>query len=188
MKGLLQHLRELGGTHPLDQLFLDRIADRIRERCQAVPTHAHSRIGAEHAIEAAAKAAIVEVFQEEFPNAIKPLVVTKKWPFAECWIVEDEALIKYSFSPETDHLMGGIACDPIRIVIHRAPRSLMQRLKDDLLRRKQNPELAPVGTPDGRPELKLEATPPPRATPAPRAALPTAPKRPEPEKRPKRTL
>jgi hypothetical protein len=138
----------------MDEAFLANIAERVRTRCQAVPTQAFNRIGAERAIEDAARTAIVEVFLEEFPDAIRPLRVTAKWPFAECWIIEDEAIIKYSFSPETDALMGGIACDPIRIVVRRSPPGLVKRMVSAFKRAKAD-EMAPVGTPDGRPELKL---------------------------------
>jgi len=177
MKGFFQHLGELAGHHPMDEAFLANIAERVRTRCMAVPTQAFNRIGAERAIEDAARTAIVEVFLEEFPDAIRPLRVTAKWPFAECWIIEDEAIIKYSFSPETDALMGGIACDPIRIVVRRSPPGLVKRMVSAFKRAKAD-EMAPTGTPDGRPELKLSRpASPPRPAPT-RSTAPPAPQKP----------
>ena len=164
MSGFIQHMRELFGQHPFDEVFAANIREAIRENCSKVLVHVHSRQKAEERLEEAAKEAIVKAFQDEFPNSIKPLVVRPDWPYAECWITDDEALIRYSFSPETDQLMGGIAFEPIRIVVNRAPPGLVRRLIAGMRKDRKTPEPAPIGTPDSRPELKLE-TPVPKAKP-----------------------
>ena len=157
MSGFFQHLSELLGRHPFDDAFIETMRERIREHCSRVPVHVHKRQVAAARLELAAKEAIVSVFQDEFPNAIRPHTVRPDWPYAECWITDDEALIRFSFSPETDSIMGGHTLEPVRIVVQRAPPGLMKRLADSMLKqRKQAPaELPPTGTPDGRPELKL---------------------------------
>lgn len=159
MSGFFQHLSELLGRHPFDDAFIETMRERIREHCSRVPVHVHKRQVAEARLELAAKEAIVSVFQDEFPNAIRPHTVRPDWPYAECWITDDEALIRYSFSPETDGIMGGVTLEPVRLIVQRAPPGLMKRLTDSMLkRRKAAPaELPPTGTPDGRPELKLQA-------------------------------
>lgn len=169
MSGFFQHVRELFGQHPFDEVFATRIRESIRENCSKVLVHVHNRQQAEQRLEEAAKEAIVAAFQEEFPHSIRTLVVRPDWPYAECWITDDEALIRYSFSPETDRLMGGIAFEPVRIVVNRAPPGFMRRLIDGMLKQRKADELAPVGTKDGRPELKLKE---PVAT-APKAEKPS---------------
>lgn len=155
MSGFFQHMRELFGQHPFDDVFAANIREAIRENCSKVLVHVHSRQKAEERLEEAAKEAIVKAFQDEFPNSLKPLVVRPDWPYAECWITDDEALIRYSFSPETDALMGGIAFEPIRIVVNRAPPGLLKRLVSGF-KAERGKDLAPTGTEDGRPELKLK--------------------------------
>jgi len=152
--GFIQHMREFFGQHPFDDVFAANIREAIRENCSKVLVHVHSRQKAEERLEEAAKEAIVKAFQAEFPHSIKPLIVRPDWPYAECWITDDEALIRYSFSPETDQLMGGIAFEPIRIVVNRAPPGLMRRIISGM-KKDRKAEPAPIGTPDSQPELKL---------------------------------
>jgi hypothetical protein len=171
VKGLFQHMSEtLLGRLPWDEALIDQMREEIRTRCSAVPVHVHSRQRAEFKIAEAAKEAVVHVLQKEFPNSIRPIVVSRDWPWAECWISDDEALIRFSFSPETDDLMGGVACEPVRIVVTRAPPGLMKRMTDAMLKRRE-PDLAPVGTPHGKPELKLN-----KPLPAAKPKAPEAPK------------
>lgn len=167
MSGFLQHMRELFGQHPFDEVFANRIREAIRENCSKVLVHVHSRQKAEERLEEAAREAIVKAFQDEFPDSIRPIVVRPDWPYAECWITDDEALIRYSFSPETDRLMGGIAFEPIRIVVTRAPPGLMRRMIEGMRKDRKTPEMPPTGTPDGQPELKLSQ--PIKAKPAPKS-------------------
>ena len=134
MSGFFQHLSELLGRHPFDDAFIETMRERIREHCSRVPVHVHKRQVAEARLELAAKEAIVSVFQDEFPNAIRPHTVRPDWPYAECWITDDEALIRFSFSPETDSIMGGHTLEPVRIVVQRAPPGLMKRLADSMLK------------------------------------------------------
>lgn len=188
MSGFTQHVSEfILGRHPWDQEFMDKVAARIRKYCASVPTHTYSRQLAEVMLVEATKAAIVSVFQEEFPNPIRRIVVRKDWPYAECWIVEDEAIIKYSWSPETDDLMGGVACEPIRIVIQRAPEGLLARLKRSWFKdRKGEKEIAPTGTPDGQPEMVLSQPiqkPAPAKIPSPTKTVTVPPTKPGPVKR-----
>jgi hypothetical protein len=179
--GFVQHLRELFGQHPFDEVFAANIREAIRENCSKVLVHVHNRQKAEERLEEAAKEAIVKAFQEEFPHAIRPMIVRPDWPYAECWITDDEALIRYSFSPETDQLMGGIAFEPIRIVVNRAPPGLMRRIIAGF-KADRAAEAAPTGTPDGRPELKLTA---PLKQPVTVAAKAAAPARAKPAQEPK---
>lgn len=154
-KGLFQHMSEtLLGRLPWDEALIEQMREEVRTRCSAVPVHVHSRQRAEFKIAEAAKEAIVHVLQREFPNSVRPIVVSRDWPWAECWISDDEALIRFSFSPETDDLMGGVACDPVRIVVQRAPPGLLKRMAEAMWKQRE-PEPAPIGTPDGKPELKL---------------------------------
>jgi hypothetical protein len=186
VSGFFQHLSELLGRHPFDDAFIETMRERIREHCSRVPVHVHKRQVAEARLELAAKEAIVSVFQDEFPNAIRPHTVRPDWPYAECWITDDEALIRFSFSPETDSIMGGHTLEPVRIVVQRAPPGLMKRLADSMLKqRKQAPaELPPTGTPDGRPELKLKVPAQAAQRPAPaKPSRPTPPARDKPRPR-----
>jgi hypothetical protein len=156
MRGLFQHLSETFlGKLPWDEALIDKMREEVRTRCSAVPVHVHSRQRAERRIAEAAREAVVAVLQAEFVNSMKPIVVTNDWPYAECWISDDEALIRFSFSVETDELMGGVACEPVRIVVQRAPPGLLKRFTNSMWKSRET-ESAPLGTPDGRPELKLE--------------------------------
>ena len=169
-KGLFQHMSEtLLGRLPWDETLIEQMREEIRTRCSAVPVHVHSRQRAEHRLAEVACEAIVAILQKEFPNSVRPIVVSRDWPWAECWISDDEALIRFSFSPETDDLMGGVACDPVRIVVQRAPPGLLKRMAEAMWKSRQ-PELAPVGTPHGKPELKLSKPLPAAKPKAPEAA------------------
>lgn len=179
--GLLQHVREFVGRIPIDEQFARDVRTAIRDACASVKTHVYTRQQAERKLEETAKEAIVHVFQEQFPNSIKPFMVRSTWPYAECWIVEDEAFIRYSFSPETDAWMGGIAFEPLRIPIHRAPPGLMRRLWQGLKARRDE-EAAPIGRPEEEAdELLLDA--PVEELPRP----PAAPAKPLPPGMPPRT-
>lgn len=153
MNRFLQQLVELSGAHPYDQIFIDKITERITRRCSLVPVQVHKRYQAQERLEQAAKEAIVEVYHEEFPDAWFPIRVKKNWPFANCIIRGNEAFIEFSFSPETDALAGGIVIEPVKITVQRAP-NILTRAAQAIFKRKpgddRETELAPVGTPTGK--------------------------------------
>lgn len=144
MAGIGQHLGEaLLGRHPWDDVFIGKVSERVKRRCALVPVHVHHRARAEMRLVEAAREAIVEVFLEEFPNAIFPLRVRRDWPQADCIICEDEAVIRFSFSPETDELMGGAFVEPVRILVRRPPPNAFQRATRSLFGEKTSTATKP---------------------------------------------
>jgi hypothetical protein len=154
MNRFLQHLSELAGRHPFDDQFIAAVSDRVRKRCAQVPVHVHKRPQAELRIEEAAREAIVEVFLEEFPDALFPIKVKRDWPRADCIIADDEAVIRFSFSPETDALMGGVFIEPVRIVVKRAPPNVFNRAARAILRRAEKPMELKTPAPPAAPAAK----------------------------------
>lgn len=188
MNRYLQQILELAGQHPFDDVFVAKIQKRIIYRASQVPVHVHKRFQGQERIEQATKEAIVEVYHEEFPDAWFPIVVKANWPYANCVIKGNKALIEYSFSPETDALMGGIELEPVEISIQRAPNIISRAAKAIMDRKKgddRQPEFAPTGRPD-KVSAQAQPTPQPIAKPRPastQAAPKPAPKRP-PTRRP----
>lgn len=135
---IFQHLMELAGRHPWDQDFVEKCRSRVKEFCARVPVHVHHVVQAKDRLAQAAKEAIVDVFLEEFPNALVPVKVKPDWPRVLVIIADDEALIEFSFSPETDALMGGNAIEAVRIVVKRAPPNIAQRAVKGIMDRLRN--------------------------------------------------
>ena len=99
MNRFMQHLSELAGRHPWDDAFVAAVSDRVRKRCAQVPVHVHKRPQAELRLEEAAREAIVEIFLEEFPDALFPIKVKRDWPRADCIIADDEAVMRRATKP-----------------------------------------------------------------------------------------
>jgi hypothetical protein len=154
IKSVINHLKEWSGRVPVDDVLSRDVREAIRATCSAAVVHVYNRQQAETRLAQAAKEAIVSVFQANFPNSLRPFVIRRDWPYAEVWICEDEAIIRYSFSPETDVLMGGIAFEPIRIPIQRAPPGILTRM---LAGKRESREIldAPIGRPEAEEELVL---------------------------------
>jgi hypothetical protein len=169
---VINHFKEWAGRVPIDDKLAQEVREAIRGVCSAAVVHVYNRQQAETRLAQAAKEAIVAVFQANFPNSLRPFVVRRDWPYAEVWICEDEAIIRYSFSPETDVLMGGIAFEPLRITIQRAPPGLVSRMLTSARKLRETFE-APTGRPEAEEELLLtETVEPPEASEPPRAAKP----------------
>lgn len=196
-------LAALHERHPWDEDFAAEIESKIKEMCSAVPVHVHKPDEAELELERAARAAIVICYQKEYDDAWFPIVVKRSWPIADAIIEGDEALIRYSISPEIDALLGGNQRPRIRIKVKRAPPNIYQRAAKGigaLLRREpkvrpelelshvvsppapkpppvtQERDLAPTGHPDGATRRTQPATP--QSPPAQNIQRPTVqPKR-----------
>lgn len=166
MNRYLQQILELAGQHPFDDVFIAKIEKRIIYRASQVPVHVHKRFQGQERIEQATKEAIVEVYHEEFPDAWFPIVVKHNWPFANCVIKGNEALIEYSFSPETDALMGGIQLEPVKITVQRAP-NIISRATRAILDRKKGDDRQPELPPIGKPETALATAQKPGTAPKP---------------------
>jgi hypothetical protein len=148
-------LAALHERQPWDEEFAAEIESKIKEMCSAVPVHVHKPDEAELALERAVREAVVICYQAEYSDAWFPIVVKRKWPIADCIIEGDEALIRYSISPEIDALLGGNQRPRIRIKIRKAPPTIYQRAAKGIgamLRRE----------PKVRPELELTQAAPPR--------------------------
>lgn len=156
-------LGDLLDRHPWDEGFIEEVRERVAKRCAALPVHVYKIRDAELRLEETARGAIVEVFQENFDDAWFPIKVRKDWPVADCIISpvpeleRHEAVIRIAFSPETSALMGGDPIDAIRVPVNVVAPNIVQKTLNRIFkaRKAAPPELAPVGTPDGRKELHL---------------------------------
>lgn len=168
------NLNQLLGQYPINEGFIEDLRERVRKECSKVPVHVHKRTGAQQRLEIAACEAITAYWQESFPDAWFPITMRPDWPWSHCIIKENKAVIEFSIGPETDGHRGGREIEPVEITVQRAPANILTRAlrafdKRDL-KAEREPILPPVGTPDGKPELKLSE--PIKAKPAQKPAPP----------------
>ena len=193
MSSFRENLNDLLGRYPYDEAFIEAIRQRVTRECSKVPVHIHKRTQAQNRLVLAAREAIVLHFDEAFADAWFPFTLRAGWPIANCIIKGNIARVEFSFGPETDGERGGQEIEPVEFPVQRAKPNILTRAlrafeKRDLKAERQK-EPAPVGTPDGRAELKLTTklgTPPPKAVAASKSPV----RKPEPSKPapPKRTL
>lgn len=97
----------------------------------------------------------------------------RDWPISDATIYDSDpdeppfALIKISYSPETNFFQGGNPIKSIKVYVTRPPKNIWQRtLKAIKGRPVTDPaaDISPVGTPTGQPAAK--------AAPAPRSPAP----------------
>lgn len=151
--------------------FVEHVRGQIHRRCAEFPTHVYNPRNAELQLEECARAVIVDCLITEFPDWLTMPVVTRDWPKAHCLISADRssARMLVSWSPETDALRGGTPVDAIDFPIKQAPPSVTKRMLNSVLnaipgRRVADPDLAPVGTPDGKPKRAAATPPAPNST------------------------
>lgn len=160
MASFFDNLNQLLGQYPLHEGFMEGLRKRVETECSKVPVHVHKRAGAQQRLEIAACEAITAYWQESFPDAWFPITMRPDWPWSHCIIKGNKAVIEFSIGPETDGHRGGKEIEPVEINVQRAPANIITRAlqafeKRDL-KAEREPILPPVGTPDGRPELKLK--------------------------------
>lgn len=168
-------LRDLTGHYPITDADIEELRKFVSGECQKVPVRVHKAQQAERRLELAAKEAVALWFEFKFPDAWVPFTLRPGWPKANCVIAKNpttkaqEATLRFSFGPETESDTGGIDIEAIRFNVQMAPPNLLSRAlqmfeKRDLKAERER-HTAPLGTPDGRPELKLKQ---PAAKPAPK--------------------
>jgi hypothetical protein len=177
MSSFSDNLSELFGRYPYNEAFIEAVRQRVIRECSKVPVHIHKRTQAQNRLELAAREAIVLHFDEAFEDAWFPFTLRPGWPLAHCIIKGNTALIEFSFGPETDGHRGGQEIEPVQFAIMRQKPNILSKAlqafnKRDL-KAEREPEPAPIGTPDGRPELKLSK--PLSAPRAPAKPTPTQP-------------
>lgn len=166
MSGFSDMLRDLTGRYPITDADIEELRKFVSGECQKAPVHIHKAQQAERRLELAAREAVALWFQHKFPDAWVPFTIRPGWPRANCVIAKNattkahEATLRFSFGPETESDTGGIDIDAIRFNVQMAPPNLLSRAlqmfeKRDL-KAEREPILPPVGTADGRPELKLK--------------------------------
>lgn len=157
-------LNQLLGQYPINDDFIEGMRKRVAAECSKVPVHVHKRAGAQERLEIAAKEAIVAYWQESFKDAWFPITMRPDWPWAHCIIKQNKAFIEFSIGPETDGYRGGREIEPVEIQVQRAPANIVTRALRAFESRDLKAERArvqdPIGTPDGKPELKLSKPPP----------------------------
>ena len=175
MSRFFDQLNELAGRYPFNEAFLEALRQRVIKECSRVPVQVHKRTQAQGRLELAAKEAIVLHFQETFTDAWFPLTMRPGWPQATCIIEGNVAVLEFSIGPETDGDRGGQEIEPVKFNIVRTPPNILSKALQAFNRRDQKAErekeLAPVGTPHGKPELRLS-----KPLPAAKAKAPEAPK------------
>ena len=175
MSRFFDQLNELAGRYPFNEAFLEALRQRVIKECSRVPVQVHKRTQAQGRLELAAKEAIVLHFQETFVDAWFPLTMRPGWPQATCIIEGNVAVLEFSIGPETDGDRGGQEIEPVKFNIVRTPPNILSKALQAFNRRDQKAErekeLAPVGTPHGKPELKLT-----KPLPAAKPKAPEAPK------------
>lgn len=131
--GFLQHMREWSGSLPIDAQLIAEVREAIRVQCSAIPAWCYDPPLRAPEYERTARRAISSVLIANFPNSLKSFRVKgDRWPYAHCIISQGEAIIEFSFS-ETDAWMGGICCEPVRILMDtKAPNAkpLKQRVRE----------------------------------------------------------
>lgn len=175
MSRFFDQLNELAGRYPFNEAFLEALRQRVIKECSRVPVQVHKRTQAQGRLELAAKEAIVLHFQETFVDAWFPLTMRPGWPQATCIIEGNVAVLEFSIGPETDGDRGGQEIEPVKFNIVRTPPNILSKALQAFNRRDQKAErekeLAPVGTPHGKPELRLS-----KPLPAAKPKAPEAPK------------
>ena len=177
MTSFSDNLSELFGRYPYNEAFIEAVRQRVMRECSKVPVHIHKRTQAQNRLELAAREAIVLHFDEAFEDAWFPFTLRNGWPQAHCIIKGNTALIEFSFGPETDGHRGGQEIEPVEFAVMRQKPNIISKALQAFNKRDQKAErekeLAPVGTPNGKPELKLTkplpAAKPQRPPEAPKA-------------------
>ena len=175
MSSFRDNLSELLGRYPYNEAFIEAVRQRVMRECSKVPVHIHKRTQAQNRLELAAREAIVLHFDEAFEDAWFPFTLRNGWPQAHCIIKGNTALIEFSFGPETDGHRGGQEIEPVQFAIMRQKPNIISKALQAFNKRDQKAErekeLAPVGTPDFKPELKLS-----KPLPAAKPKAPEVPK------------
>ncbi len=157
MSRFFDQLTELAGLYPINDAFIEALRQRVIRECSKVPVQVHKRMRAERRLELAACEAIVAMWQETYLDAWFPITMRRDWPRAICIIKGNTARISFSIGPETED--GGQEIEPVEFAVVRTPPNIISKALRAFNKRdpkaEREREFAPVGTPDGRPELKL---------------------------------
>lgn len=156
MASFRDNLTALAGRYPITDAFIEELRAFVTNFCKLVPVKVYNQHRAERRLEQAACEAIVLFWQEKFgEESWFPVTVHPGWPRANCIIKTKptpRAVLSFQIGPETDGERGGVPIEAIEFEVTLKPPNVFSRM---LNREKREPEMAPVGTPDGRPELKL---------------------------------
>lgn len=191
MSSFRDNLTALAGRYPITDAFIEELREFVKSFCKLVPVRVYNTHRAERRLEQAACEAIVLFWQDKFgEESWFPVTVHPGWPRANCIIKTKPtptAVISFQIGPETDGERGGVPIEAIEFEVTLKPPNVFSRM---LNRGKRELEMAPTGTPDGRPELKLgrPATPTRAAAAAQKPTPKPAPFPAQPPKATTRTL
>lgn len=179
MSSFRDNLTELLGKYPITDEFIEDLRKFATNYCQLAPVRVYNLHRAERRIEQAACEAIGLFWQDRFgENSWFPITIHPGWPKATCVIKTKPrpiAIVSFQIGPETDGERGGVPIEPIEFPVLLKPPNIISRAFSAFNKRDQKAErekeLAPVGTPDFKPELKLN-----KPLPAAKAKPPEAPK------------
>ena len=187
---ILGHLAEFAGSHPWDAQLIEECRDRVALKCSQVNISVYKRHHAQGRLEFAAKEAVCEVFNETFPDALRPLVITRTWPWANCIIRKTadggrRATIEFSISAETDELTGGPSIEPVDIPVQAQPLNAAQKAIRGIFKRHvQAPPAQPApkvtAAAQAAPQKPAAKTPQMQAAPKAQIKVGTAPVPPKP--------
>jgi hypothetical protein len=174
MSRFFEQLTELAGLYPISDTFIEALRQRVIRECSKVPVQVHKRGRAERRLELAACEAIVAMWQETYSDAWFPITLRPNWPRATCIIKGNTARVSFSIGPETD--TDGQEIEPVEFPVVRTPPNIISKALKAFNSRDQKAErqkeLAPVGTPDGRPKQPAAVS----RRPAPEPPPPKPPK------------
>lgn len=148
----------------LDNDFVEFVRGRVHRRCSALDLAAYKDANAEERLEDEARAAIVSCFQEAWTDSWFPVTMRRDWPVADAVIYDDDpdepafALIKFSYSPETNFFQGGSPIKAVKVYVTRPPKNIWQRTLKAFKGKPVAEDMAPVGTPDGKLRAPVQKT------------------------------
>lgn len=109
-------MREQIGFLRIDDELVEKCRRAIGARCETIDVSKYRRRQAEEALAAEAKLAIVDVFQDAFPE--RHYQVTRTWPDAHVTLHNDIALIDPWLGH--DYTDKGDGIEPVRVSVFRS--------------------------------------------------------------------
>lgn len=139
------------GGGAVDDDFVHRCYQRIEQACQTAPTQYMKRLEAEKHLVSITKAAIVQVFHEERPDAVMPALASSGFPFVRIQLRPNRvASIQFAVSHEAHALSGGDDVEHIDVQTPKPPQNAAQRLIGGLLAKRNAPK-PPAGSAQPKP-------------------------------------
>lgn len=145
-------LQETVGFLRIDDELVEKCRRNILARCETIDVSKYRRRQAEEALAAEAKLAIVDTFQDAYPE--RHYQVTRAWPDAHVILHNDIALIEPWLGH--DYTDKGDGIEPVRVSVFRSKKRtdlggflkrMMERPQPELVLRAEAPE-PPKPAPD----------------------------------------